>query len=127
MGRQAGVLAHVSMEITLDKKFYKGEPGKPFENHCKKVYGTAKTKAILRRFADAFAAVNLSVLRMQGFPGRWHWLTGDRRGQISADVSKMERLVFLPQESMSEIEVDGILHEERVMGLIAIEITDTHD
>jgi hypothetical protein len=64
---------------------------------------------------------------VQGFPGRWHWLKGNRKGQISADISRMERLIFLPKEDMSEIEVNGILHNERVTGLIAVEVTDTHD
>ncbi len=114
------------MEVLIHKKFYKGE-GEDFGKFCKQTYGKPMGKVIARRLEHARAANCLADLTVQGFPGRWHWLSGDREGQISADLDRMNRLIFEPTMSPAEYHVGGILHEENIKEIVLIEVVDTHD
>ena len=117
------------MEVRISKKFYKGVP-EDFFKYCKKSFGNQTAKLIAKIMGNAQAAKDLSILVRPGFPGRWHWLTGIRKHQISADLLGLNRLIFIPIEE-TEIFMDlkgtGNLDNTKVRGLILIEIADTHD
>jgi proteic killer suppression protein len=115
------------MEIKIHKNFYKGPPD-GFDNYCKRNYGNQTSKLIARRINNIVASANLSVLLKPGFPGRWHWLTGDRKYQISADLIHPKRLIFIPEEEPKNLlDLSGNLDNKKVLSLIMWEITDTHN
>jgi hypothetical protein len=116
------------MEIRIDRKFYKGPP-EGFDNYCRRTYGSPTAKLIAMRIGQVRAANSLAVLLKGGFPGRWHWLSGPRRHQISADLKDLKRLIFIPVEEVEEFfdSVLGHLDNKKVLGLILIEVADTHN
>lgn len=114
------------MEVRIHKNFYKGLPD-GFDNYCKKNYGNQTSKLIIRRINTIKAAENLAVLIKPGFPGRWHWLTGDRKDEISADLIHPKRLIFIPEEDSVDYIIEGNLDNKKILGLILIEIVDTHN
>lgn len=114
------------MEINIHKNFYKG-PADGFDNYCKRNYGGPTAKLITKRINNIKASENLSILMKPGFPGRWHWLNGDRKYQISADLIHPKRLIFIPEEDSKDFDLEGILDNKKVLGLIMWEVTDTHN
>lgn len=115
------------MEIRIHKKFYDGSPD-GFFNFCRRKFGMPTAKCILKRIENAKAVDNLSILLQPGFPGRWHWLSGNRKYQISADLKGLERLIFFPIEEVKEfIDSKGNLDNKKILGLIIIEKADTHN
>ncbi len=114
------------MDIRISKKFYSGQLN-DFDNFCKKRFGSPTAKLITRRIENARAVENLSILMRPGFPGRWHWLSGNRKYQISADLKDLKRLLFTPIEEPKEFDSMGILDNKKVLGIIIIEIADTHN
>lgn len=81
-------------------------------------------KKISRRIENARAT--LHFLDLKKMPGRWHWLTGDRDGQISADLVHPQRLIFLPRENREVYFFEGIFDERKIKELILIDVVDTH-
>lgn len=115
------------MEIEIHKNFYKGHPA-DFDNYCKKKYGNPTAKLITRRINAARAAENLTVLIQQGVPGRWHWLSGPREYQVSADLIHPKRLIFITKEEPKDcMDSQGSLDVKKILGLIIFEIADTHN
>ena len=74
-----------------------------------KVYGPLRAKLICRRLDSIRMADNLAQLK--GFPGRFHELTGNRKGQWACDLDQPYRL---------------ILEQEGEYVVTLIEITDYH-
>lgn len=115
------------MDLHINPKFYDGEP-EDFDRYCQKTYGAPTAKLIARRLEHVKAAENLAVLMKQGFPGRWHWLTGNRKHQISADLKDLKRLIFIPIEEPKDfLDSAGNLDNRRIHGLVVWEIADTHN
>lgn len=64
---------------------------------------------------------------MRALPqARAHELKGDRKGQISLDLSHPYRLIVVPANSDSTRSPDGGLDWSQVEAVIALEVTDTH-
>ena len=115
------------MEVRIYKKFYDGVP-EGFDSFCKRSFGSSTAKLIARRIQNATAADNLSILIHQGFPGRQHWLTGNRKYQISADLKDLKRLIFVPLEEVEKfVDESGNLDNKKVLCLIIVEVADTHN
>lgn len=114
------------MEVRFAKKFFDGEPDE-FDDHCRATFGKQMAKLIARRLSHARVAKSLADLMAQGFPGRWHWLTGDRRLQISADLDHPRRLLFEPGHPYTDFtEENGSLNAKGITILIVVEVADTH-
>ncbi len=62
---------------------------------AQKEFGNIRFKIFRKRISALYAANNLEELR--NHPGRWHELTGDRKGQWACDLDQPYRLVFTPQ------------------------------
>ena len=115
------------MEVRIASKFYKGPPD-GFFKHCRGEYGNQMAKLIVRRIENAKAATDLSVLMHPGFPGRWHWLSGERKFQVSADLIHPKRLIFEPLESPANfLNSEGHLDNSKIVSLVVKEISDTHN
>lgn len=113
-------------EVRFAQKFYKGAPDE-FDSYCRRAYGKQMASIIARRLGHIKAVKSLADLLMPGFPGRWHWLTGDRKYQISADLKHPQRLIFEPTIPPKEyVREDGSINSQLITGLILIEIADTH-
>lgn len=82
-------------------------------------------KKVHQRMKELEAARDLSVLGT--LPGmRCHELKGDRKGQLSINISGNQRLFFEPdQETIPEKE-DGGLDWERVEKVKVLEVEDPH-
>ena len=59
-----------------------------------KVYGSIRAKYIRRRLDSIRMAGSLEQLK--GFPGRFHELTGDRKGQWACDLDQPYRMILQP-------------------------------
>jgi len=57
-----------------------------------KVYGALRAKLIRRRLDTVRMAESMEQLR--GFPGRFHELTGNRKGQWACDLDQPYRLIL---------------------------------
>lgn len=59
-------------------------------------------------------------------PARCHELTGDRKGQLSVDVTHPYRLVFQPDHDPVPRRPDGGLDWTTVAKVLVLEVVDTH-
>ena len=57
-------------------------------------YGSIRAKYIRRRLDSIRMADSLEQLK--GFPGRFHELTGDRKGQWACDLDQPYRMILEP-------------------------------
>ena len=57
-------------------------------------YGSIRAKVIRRRLDTLHMADSLEQLK--GFPGRFHELTGDRKGQWACDLDQPYRMILEP-------------------------------
>ena len=86
--------------------------------------GDRRAKLFKARLDDLHAASSLEDVR--NLPGRYHELTGNRKGQWACDLDQPYRLIFKPHESpISENESGQYLWIE-IKGIEIIEITDYH-
>jgi len=91
-----------------------------------RAYGKDGASKLRRRLDDLAAAASLEVLRPP-FPGRCHELKGDRKGQLSLDLSHPYRLVFLPTGDGVQKKEDGGLDWNSVRAIEVLGVEDTHD
>jgi proteic killer suppression protein len=63
-------------------------------NLCSKQMGSRRTDLFFKRL-NALKVVD-SLDDVKAFPGRFHELTGDRKGQWSCDLDHPYRLIFEP-------------------------------
>ena len=113
------------MQIDFDLRFYRGDP-EEFTGYCYSHWGKNSARKIERRLLEAHAANNLSVL-LHGAPGRWHFLKGDRKWQISADLEHPLRLIFVIYDGHEPYLLEGnSINTVAIEHLVIIEITDTH-
>lgn len=110
------------MEISFaDKKLEK------LANDDKKLvkeYGKDQAKKITTRLAQLRAATTLEDVR--NLPGRYHELTGDRKGQWGCDLIHPYRLVFTPQENPIPANEHGQYIWSQIIGVEIIEVVDYH-
>ena len=68
-------------------------------------YGPKRANLIKRRLDALRAAETLEDVRH--VPGRFHELTGDRKGQWACDLDHPYRLIFVPHEDPIPTDKDG--------------------
>ncbi len=95
------------------------------EKEMRKAWGEPMARKLQQRLAELEAAVTLAdVSRLP--PARCHELTGDRRGELSADLVHPYRLLFKPDHDPMPCKPDGGLDWSRVTQIVILEIADTH-
>ncbi len=88
-------------------------------------HGTARAKLIRRRLDDMAAADTLADLK--NVPGRYHELTGDREGRISADLDGPYRLIFRPAGEDTYRKADGGLDWKLIHAVCIEGVENTHE
>lgn len=91
---------------------------------CNKKLGKVRAKLYLKRLSDLLIADNLEEVRH--LPGRYHELTGNRKGQWTCDLDQPYRLIFQPHENPIPQDADGKYIWLEIIGVEIIEITDYH-
>ncbi|MCC5926996.1 MAG: type II toxin-antitoxin system RelE/ParE family toxin [Bacteroidetes bacterium] len=86
--------------------------------------GPVRAKILRRRLSQLQDAVTLEDVR--NLPGRYHELTGDRKGQWACDLDHPYRLVFTPLEDPIPINNDGQYIWIEIVGVEIIEIINYH-
>ena len=71
------------------------------------------------------ASKTLEDVRYQA--GRFHELTGDRKGQWACDLDHPYRLIFKPQENPIPSTEDGNYIWIEILGVEILEIVDYHN
>lgn len=89
-----------------------------------KEYGKIMAKKIALRLQDIQNSETLEDTR--NLPGRFHELTGDRKGQWACDLEHPYRLIFAPQEDPIPVNEDGQYIWSDIKGIDVIEIEDYH-
>ena len=87
-------------------------------------YGQRRADLIKRRLDALRAAETLEDVRY--VPGRFHELTGDRKGQWACDLDHPYRLVFVPHEDPIPTDEDGKYIWIEIEGIDVTEIADYH-
>ena len=67
-------------------------------------YGSIRAKYIRRRLDSIRMADSLEQLK--GFPGRFHELTGDRKGQWACDLDQPYRMILEPAGEKTAVLVE---------------------
>ena len=88
-------------------------------------YGDQNARVIRRRLDDLAAAECLADMRR--LPGRFHPLTGDRKGQYSLDLKHPLRLILEPADEPPVLLEDGSFDLKSVQVVRIVEIVDTHE
>ena len=81
-------------------------------------------KFLRERLDDMLLADNLEELRT--FPGNYHELTGDRKGQIACNITGRLRLIFTPDHHVTPVKPDGGLDWSKITAVMNLEIVDYH-
>ncbi len=72
---------------------------------CQKELGKTGAERYLLRLSDLHIAVSLEDVRY--LPGRYHELSGNRKGQWACDLEHPYRLIFRPHEDPIPQNEDG--------------------
>ncbi|MCH7613248.1 MAG: system killer suppression protein [Candidatus Marinimicrobia bacterium] len=95
------------------------------EKNLNKAYGKQRAKAIMRRMAVLRGAPSLADVPHQK-PERRHQLTGNRKGKFAVDITRNERIVFLPNHNpVPTLDVGGI-DLEKITAVKIIAVEDYH-
>ncbi len=86
-------------------------------------FGDQLAKKIMQRLAEVDAATCLEELRQA--PGKWHELTGDRKGQLACSLTGNRRLIFSPKTPPSG-GAGGGLDWNGIVELTVVEVVDYH-
>ena len=87
-------------------------------------FGKHRANKIRARLTQLMFASNLEELRH--FPGNYHELTGNRKGQWACDLDQPYRLVFTPHEiPLQANESDHAIRME-ITGVEILEIVNYH-
>ncbi len=114
------------MKIIISRSVFEGVDV-DFEKFIKAKYGKAVQKVLVRRLRDSIAASNLSVLLLPGFPGDWHWLEGDRKHQISANLNGGRKMVFEVDGGLQKFkDSSGGINCKSITTLILVEVVNYH-
>ena len=87
-------------------------------------YGKARFLKIKERLDDLRASDTLEDVR--NLPGRYHELTGNRKGQWACDLDHPYRLIFIPHEDPIPTDPNGKYIWIEIRGIEIIEIVDYH-
>lgn len=88
-------------------------------------WGPETARKLGSRLQELKAAETLDDMRTLP-QARVHELKGDRKGQISLDLSHPYRLIVIPADSDLTTRRDGGLDWSKVEAVVVIEVTDTH-
>lgn len=91
---------------------------------CQKEMGRIRAKLFNKRLGDLSNAETLEDVRH--LPGRYHELTGNRKGQWACDLDEPYRLILEPHENPIPIDDDGKFVWLEIKGVEVPEITDYH-
>jgi proteic killer suppression protein len=91
----------------------------------KRHWGADKWRLLSRRLATLAAAPTMKA--MTGFPGRFHALVGDRKGQFAISLWGPFRLIVAPNNSPIPRLDDGGIDVSRVTSVLILEVADYHD
>lgn len=91
---------------------------------CQKQMGKSRTTLFNKRLNDLINAVTLEDTRH--LPGKYHELTGNRKGQWSCDLDQPYRLIFEPHEKPIPVSKNGNFIWLEIKGVEVIEIIDYH-
>lgn len=95
------------------------------EKEMKQEWGAALAKKLQQRLMELKAAETLQdISRLP--PARCHELVGNRRGQLSIDVTHPHRLIIAPDHDPPPRKPDGGLDWTQVTRVLVREIVDTH-
>lgn len=94
------------------------------DNVGQKKMGADRFRVYKKRLDQIKAAKNLEDLRFA--PGKFHELTGDRKGQWSCFLDHPYRLIFTPLEDPIPTDENGIYIWVEVLGVEIIEVVDYH-
>lgn len=86
--------------------------------------GALRARFYKLRLDDLRAATTLEDVRY--LPGRYHELTGNRKGQWACDLDQPYRLIFEPHESPVPVNDHGQYIWFEVKGIEVIEIENYH-
>ena len=95
------------------------------DRKMQKELGQVRAKIFKRRLSQLQDAVTLEDVRH--LPGRYHELTGDRKGQWACDLDQPYRLIFTPHEDPIPINEDGQYIWLEIVGVEVIEIINYHN
>jgi proteic killer suppression protein len=87
-------------------------------------FGPEAAKKLRRRLDDMRAARSLEDCRR--LPGRFHELTGDRKGQVACEAGGGLRLVFRAAHNPAPRKADGGLDWSKVTAIVIQEIVNYH-
>jgi proteic killer suppression protein len=95
------------------------------EKEMKREWGAVLAKKLQQRLMELKAAETLEdISRLP--PARCHELTGNRKGQLSVDVTQPYRLIFAPDHDPAPRKPDGGLDWTKVTKVVVLEVVDTH-
>lgn len=84
------------------------------------------TKLIQRRLHEVKSVSCLHELLRPGFPGNWHDLKGDRKGQFSANLFGASRFICLPDGDQAAYMGGDSIDTKKVVALHVFDIVDYH-
>ncbi len=87
-------------------------------------YGAKRARALIARLEDLKTAETLEDTRY--LPGRYHELTGNRKGQWACDLDQPYRLIFEPTANPIPTNEDGQYLWNEITIVAIMEITDYH-
>ena len=93
---------------------------------CEKQWGSQVAKLIARRLNEVRAVLTLSELLRPGFPGKWHALKGDRKGQFASNLKGPYRLICVPDGDPEKYMESDNINAHKVVAVIVVEIGDYH-
>ena len=93
-------------------------------NKCRQVMGTIRAKLYIKRLNDLYGARTLVDVR--NLPGRYHELTGNRKGQWACDLDHPYRLIFEPHEKPIPTDEYGKYIWLEIKEIEVVEIVDYH-
>jgi proteic killer suppression protein len=91
---------------------------------CLKVLGKHRAELLMKRIGYLKAADTLEDVRYM--PGKFHELTGNRKGQWACDLDQPYRLIFVPHEDPIPTDADGKYSWIEIKGVEIVEIANYH-
>ena len=93
-------------------------------NKCRQVMGDIRAKLFIKRLNDLYRVCSLEEVK--NLPGRYHELTGNRKGQWACDLDQPYRLIFEPREKPIPTDEHGKYIWLEIKEIEIVEIVDYH-
>ncbi len=110
------------MKITFSNK--KLEKLVQNERKMVKEFGSLRAAILKKRLTHLEDAATLEAVRF--YPGNYHELKNNRKGQWSCDLDQPYRLIFTPHENPIPTNEDGQFIWIEISGIEVIEIINYH-